>query len=941
MTPDDSQSLEGLFVSLLDLDPRGQTAFLAQIKQEDPCLAARLETMLRGFKDFDRDVLERMEPSALNRLVSDSALTTVADCPKGAGDDLIPRQIGNYSILRLIGEGGMGRVFLAEQDVPKRKVALKLISPKIGTTSVLQRFRSEYQAQAQMKHEHIARLIEAGTTEQGETFFTMEYLEGTPLVTFCRENALSPRQRLLLFRQVCRGVQHAHQRTILHRDLKPSNILVVAGKDGPRAKIIDFGLAKDLSGGEDFLELTQQGQLIGTPLYMCPEQLKGQAMDIRGDIYSLGVILYELLAQRHPLDKQRLKALSLQEVLRICTLEEPPAPSVRVAEAAAAKAVSKKELRFIRGDLDWITMKAMAKDIDRRYPSLAEFIDDLDRFLDNRPVSARPPSRSYRVSKFLKRNKLLVAACSLALSALILGFTIATISAVRLKHAKQETEAALARFRVSQGFMVETFASPDPRNTGPRALVVDLLESADGRLQALRQDPELIGTLRTTLGRTYLGLGIDPKAEQQLRNALAARRALLGEQHPDTSRTRYYLALSLMRADKLQEARQVVEACIDYQRRDPGARHPDSLRSQALLAMILTMQKDFEVAQTLFDDVLGIQQEVLGRDHPETLQSLVGLGNVLFKQRDYSGAKHYYRQALSFQEVRPGPRSPDTLATRYQLGQTLHRLRRCTEAEALIAETVALRSSVLGPAHPRTLNTRYLWATCLYHQEKFARAEVILLSLLEDGRRLSDDPAAEQLLLAQNRLAMVYHKTQRTDQAILLLKELDKIAAENRRRNSRQHLKALHNLGDMLRKNDGTLGEAERYYERALDGRIQCLGSEHPKTLKTWFDLAEVYGRLGRDEMGFFISRPWLVAKTAPSRNRHRALFGLAYAEWLMRANRPGEAQDILRELYREACAKDTPLLPRIEEAVSQAVDQAKPSDHKQLRKESKNFQIF
>ena len=342
--------------------------------------------------------------------------------------------IGPYKIMEQIGEGGMGLVFVAEQQTPvRRKVALKVIKPGMGTRDVIARFEAERQALAMMDHPHIARVLDAGETESGCPYFVMELVRGIPLTDFCDQNQLNPRERLELFIDVCQAVQHAHQKGVIHRDLKPSNVLVTLHDGKPVVKVIDFGVAKAV--GQQLTAktiYTRFSQMIGTPLYMSPEQaeMSGLDVDTRSDIYSLGVLLYELLTGTTPLDQERMKAAAFDEMRRIIREEEPPRPSTRLStlnnELARTVAVNRRldPTRLsssMKRDLDWIVMKALDKDRNRRYSTAGALAQDVSRFLMDEPVEARPPSTWYRFSKFARRNKVGISTASVVAGALILG----------------------------------------------------------------------------------------------------------------------------------------------------------------------------------------------------------------------------------------------------------------------------------------------------------------------------------------------------------------------------------------------------------------------------------------------------------------------------------------------------------------------------------------
>jgi eukaryotic-like serine/threonine-protein kinase len=360
--------------------------------------------------------------------------------------------IGRYRLMEKIGEGGFGQVYVAEQQQPvRRRVALKLLKPGMDSREVIARFEAERQALAMMDHRHIATVFDAGEDAAGQPYFVMELVPGVPITRFCDQRRLTTRERLRLFIDVCQAVQHAHQKGIIHRDLKPSNVLVTLHDGVAVAKVIDFGVAKAISEPLTSKTLyTRFAQMIGTPLYMSPEQaeMSGLDVDTRSDIYSLGVLLYELLTGTTPFDQQRLQAAAFDELRRIIREDEPLRPSARLSTSAPALSTAavnqQTDTRLLRttlrGDLDWIVMKALEKDRRRRYETAADFARDLQRYLDQQPVIARPPSPWYRFSKFARRNKVVLTTASLVLIALIAGTVVSTWQAVRATRARAEAD---------------------------------------------------------------------------------------------------------------------------------------------------------------------------------------------------------------------------------------------------------------------------------------------------------------------------------------------------------------------------------------------------------------------------------------------------------------------------------------------------------------------
>jgi serine/threonine protein kinase len=419
--------------------------------------------------------------------------------------DDIPQRIGPYRVLREIGEGGMGIVYEAEQEAPvRRKVALKLIKIGMDTREVIARFESERQALALMNHPNIARVYDAGATAEGRPYFAMEYVQGVPITEYCDRHKLTIPDRLKLFVNVCEGVQHAHQKGIIHRDIKPSNVLVTTQDDTRAPKIIDFGVAKATSQRlTEHTVFTELGQIIGTPEYMSPEQAEMTNLDIdtRTDVYSLGVLLYELLAGRQPFDATALRQAGLAEIQRKLREDEPQKPSSRVSGlepaatlSAANRSVDVRTLqRAIAGELDWITMKALEKDRVRRYQTANGLALDIERHLRDEPVTAGPPSGLYRARKLLRRHRrtfVAAAAVVVALIAGVIGTSWALLRAVRAER-QAATEAVEAKRQAAIAEAVNGFLNDDllsaaipsaARGRGKDVTVREVLEVAGERI---------------------------------------------------------------------------------------------------------------------------------------------------------------------------------------------------------------------------------------------------------------------------------------------------------------------------------------------------------------------------------------------------------------------------------------------------------------------------
>jgi eukaryotic-like serine/threonine-protein kinase len=536
----DPERVKALFLAAIERgDPADRREFLDAEAGGDAELRDRLDALLAAY-DRPPGALDRplgAEPEATD---APGATRAVSAPPRGATpddrltvdrtDDNGPSPIDTiiadrYKIRQEIGEGGMGTVYFAEQLRPvRRPVAIKLIKRGKDSRNLLARFESERQALALMEHPNIARVLDAGTTADGRPFFVMELVKGIPITEYRDAHRLDLKARLELFRQVCSAVQHAHQKGIIHRDLKPSNILVEAHDDKPVPKVIDFGLAKATSG----LRLTEQslftafGSVAGTPLYMAPEQASYNALDIdtRADIYALGVILYELLTGTTPIARESIRRAALDEMLRVIREVEPPTPSSRISTSealptlAANRHVEPARLsRLVRGDLDWIVMKALAKERERRYESAVGLAGDLGRYLDHEPVSAGPPTAAYRLKKFVRRNRIQVAAAGLVLLALVLGVVGTTLGLIEARRRRQQAEQRLAQVTKMTDILGSVFKDLDPRNIQKdgeqlRVVLGKRLDRATAEIEGeATGDPLAVARMQMTLGESQFGLG--------------------------------------------------------------------------------------------------------------------------------------------------------------------------------------------------------------------------------------------------------------------------------------------------------------------------------------------------------------------------------------------------------------------------------------------------
>jgi eukaryotic-like serine/threonine-protein kinase len=725
---------------------------------------------------------------------------------------------GRYKLLEPIGEGGMGAVWMADQLEPvKRRVAVKLIrTERDGSSMILSRFEAERQAIALMDHPNIAKLLDAGTTgDAPRPFFVMELVKGVPLTDFCDEHRLSIPDRLHLFVQICSAVQHAHQKGIIHRDLKPSNILVEMHGDKPAPKVIDFGLAKAMSG-QPLTErtlFTGFGTVAGTPLYMAPEQAKFSAVDVdtRADVYALGVILYELLTGSTPIERATLKQAALDEMLRTIRESDPPTPSKRLSSTDAAPSVAANRQteplklgRIVKGDLDWIVMKALAKERNRRYETANEFARDVERFLNDEPVAVGPPSAAYKLRKFVQRNRTQVVAASLVLLALLAGFAGTAFGLVRAeanrlaavaaaereagerKKAEAATSSALANEAAANAvikfFEDKVFAAANPKGQdGGLGHEVTLREAVDASLPALATDfadkPLVEARLRSALGQTFFYLGQYARAVEQYERAHALLLNHRGAEHTETLMALSALANNYARVNRHAEALKIRQEVVEARKRSLPRDHPDTLASIHSLSNSLVVVNRHDEALKLREQVLAARQRTLSPDHAETLSSMINLARSYTAMNRRQEATKLYEQTLAAQKRTLPVDHPDVLMSVNNLAASYAGLNRQAEALKLREETLSALKKVLPPDHPNLLGSMHNLANSYAALNRHAEALKLREKTLAARRRTlpHDHP---DVLMSMNNLANSYAIMNRHPGAVKLFEET--LAAQKR-----------------------------------------------------------------------------------------------------------------------------------------------------------------
>jgi len=767
-------------------------------------------------------------------------------------DSISSDQIGPYKILQELGEGGMGVVYLAEQREPiRRRVALKVIKLGMDTKQVVARFESERQALALMNHANVAKVFDAGATEQGRPYFVMEHVKGVPITEHCDLHRLTTKERLQLFMQVCEGVQHAHQKGIIHRDLKPFNVLVAIEGDKAVPKIIDFGVAKATEHRlTEQTVFTRLGQLIGTPEYMSPEQaeMTVQDIDTRTDVYSLGVILYELLVGALPFDLSELRQAGFDEIRRKIREDDPSKPSTRIStlgEGASRSARSRRTdpaglRRLLKGDLDRITMKAVAKNRGRRFGSPAELAADIGRHLAHQPVLASPPSTLYRARKFVRRHRLGVA---VIVAAALFLVAFAVRERIQSRQIAAERDRASRVLEYLKG-VFEVSAPSEAR--GNEVTARELLDKSATRIEEELQDkPVVQAELMYTMGDVYLGLGLHPEAERLLEQALATRRRVLGDDHPDTLKSINKIGQVLQRRGKLEEAEPLFSEALERRRRVLGDDHRDTLVSIANMGYLLRARGELEEAELYFREALERLRRVLGDDHLDTLTSINNLGSLLVIRGKLEEAESLHREALERVRRVLGDDHPQTLTSINDMGYLLQSQGKLKEAEPYYREALDGYLRVLGHDHPHSLSSISNMGYLLRAQGKLEEAEPYYREALEGRRRVLGDDHSHTLTSINN-MGYLFKAQGKLEEAEPYYRE----ALEGRRRvlgDDHPHtLSSMNNMGGLL-KTQGRLEEAESYYRQALDDRRRALGDDHPHTLTSinnMGDLLKAQGKL-------------------------------------------------------------------------------------------------
>ena len=784
--------------------------------------------------------------------------------------------IGPYTLLEQIGEGGMGSVWLARQEQPiKRRVALKLIKPDLSGKEFVARFEAERQALSMMDHRNIARVLDAGAGEQGEPYYVMELIEGVAINQYCDEHRLGIEDRLALFMPICRAIQHAHQKGIIHRDIKPSNILVTTYDGKPIPKVIDFGLAKATDHTHKLTDTTLQtefGKIVGTLRYMSPEQaeLNTQDVDTRSDVYSLGVILYELLAGSTPLDSSTLGQNAILKILELIRESEPPRPSVRLNDSSDAltdisskrKIAPSRLLQILRGELDWIVMKALERDRKHRYESAGVIAEDIERYLAGDPVLARPPSSSYRISKFVDKNiGLVTAVCLIAvllvggLAGTSRGIVLANREAQHTRNAQKIAQQNAEQSRIEKlkaqkseqrsmdvlRIFTDSFGSVDP-NKGANSgmLAKEVLFRAQASLDKSNLDRLGRVQLLRCLVTTFNGVGEYEAAISASEAEVEIMKQMLGACHPATLTSLNDLAVCYNNAGRNDEANALHKDVLRLRKSILGNSHPATLISMNNLALGLYEAGKNNESIALFEMALAEGEKLLGVNHPDNLlreQNLARSYNAAGRNREaIELLKHVVNTRKNADDE---INHPDTLTAMSTLAVCYSDVGQTLDAIELLKKVVAMRKIRLGDSHPNTLSSMSNLASNYGYAGRIDEAIALHETILSEIRR-NPNIAPSQLISTLDNLASNYLSAGRIDESVKFNEEALELMKVHLGVKHPTRLTAMSNLAH----NYLAIGQTDKailLHKKVLSLRTAELGPEHPSTLASMNNLALSY----------------------------------------------------------------------------------------------------
>ncbi len=880
--------IEHLFHAALELEPDARAAFLDESCGGDPELHREVESLLHS-SGKTLGFLSDPVRNAVQGIAEEEALSG--------------KRIGAYQVLRLIGEGGMGKVYLAARadDLYKKEVAIKTVhggSQQGGAR--LARFGSERQILANLEHPNIARLLDGGITGENLSYLVMEYVNGERVDDYCRQNKLGTAQRLQLFCTICAAVEYAHKNLVVHRDLKPANILVT---DEGVPKLLDFGIAKllDPESGENVRTLTSERMM--TPDYASPEQVRGEPVTTSTDVYALGVLLYELLAGKRPF---QLGTTGAFEMARIICEQEPQPPSVMAA--ANAEVAAPDAARTLHGDLDNIVLMAMRKEPARRYVSVSALASDVRAYLTGYPVQARTDAWTYRSEKFIRRHKAGVAAAILVAAALI-GFSIGMGLL-----AKRATQERLTAQRESQ-FLEGIFEAATPDQARGRQITArELLDEGAKRVdRELAGDPGLQGTMLYNIGRAYGALGSYDQAESQLSRAYALRKKALGEDNVDVADTLWAWADTVRLQGQFDKAEPLFRQALAIRQKKFGERSPAVLESLSSLGECLYLEERDADAEPVLRKALALDRELNADSGSRDYLAL-----LLERKGNYPEALQLLRETVEIQRKVSGPDSTTFANSLHNLAGALIDAGDLTGAETAERQTVELNRKIRGNDHPDLGYSLNNLGFLLLEKGDWQSAEPVLRENLELMRKTLGEKSI-RFATALNNWARLLQAKGDYDQAEATFKQAREILTQAKGPLGWSVAKVIANLG-LLQFDRGDYSGAERYAGEALDMDHKLGGAENPQAAAVLIDLAEDRAFQSDPAGAEPLLRQALAIRKKEFSNGHPNVIAaqVRLGEVLVDEGKAAEAEPLLREALASAQSAPFPLLPwQIAEAQS------------------------
>jgi tetratricopeptide (TPR) repeat protein/tRNA A-37 threonylcarbamoyl transferase component Bud32 len=775
MNPERWQRIEEIFRTVVDRPASEREAYLTRA--------------CGGDEDLRLEVLSLLERDTSEEFIRDRIASVAVSFTAKSKNDLTGERIGPYRVTRLIGRGGMGAVYEAERDDEqfRRQVAIKIIKRGMDTDFVRDRFLRERQILASLDHPRIARLFDGGTAQDGSPYFVMEFVAGEPITTYCRRHQLSVSERLRLFRKVCSAVQHAHQRLVIHRDLKPSNILIA--EDG-EPKLLDFGIAKLLSPDVSQAHTrTETALRLMTPEYASPEQARGQAVATTTDVYSLGVVLYELLTERRPHEFKTYSPAEIERAICDTEIEEPSKAVSRTTGAPSRLA------RQLAGDLDNITLMAMRKEPERRYQSVEQFSEDIRRHLEGLPVVARKDTFGYRAGKFIRRQK---AGVSILALLMILAVAMAVQSVRIAKERDRANQEAATAQAVTQS-LVAMFEFADPGKARGGAITArELLDQgAEKVVRELKDQPVVQAKLLDTIGRLYQSIGLYDREKPLLEEALKLRRQALGDEHPDVATSLDHLGEVASLKGDFAGSESLFREALAMRRKLFGAGNKDVAESLNNLGALLVERGSFGEAEGLLREALVLRRKLFGEEHEEVADSLTSLGRLMSYSGKFNEAESLYRQALTIRRNLYGGDHPSVASSMNRLAAMLHELGDLDGAKAMFRETLALRRKLLDEEHTDVASSMANLASVLQDTKEYDEAEQLYRRTLAMRRKLFGEEHPSLAITINNLATLLRDKGSYEEAGALFQQSL----AMRRKQFGNEHQEvgiALHNVASLF-----------------------------------------------------------------------------------------------------------------------------------------------